>query len=218
MAETPNEIIGVIAHEAGHIAGGHQQRLREQLARAKTMAIIATLLGAGAMVAGAATDSRGLAGAGMGVAAGGGEMAQRGLLGYQRTEETTADRSAITYLEATGQSGMGMLKTFGASRARCPCPARRSTPTRSAIRCRATASPISKRWSSRAPIRQGRSAGAAAAARHDARQDRRLHAGSGRGLAPVPQESRQPCRALWRGAGSAFSMAIRARARTRPTR
>jgi predicted Zn-dependent protease len=111
-AETPNEIIGVIAHEAGHIAGGHQQKLRDQLERAKTMAIIATLLGAGAIVAGATTNSRGLAGAGMGVAAGGGEMAQRSILAYQRTEETTADRSAITYLNATGQSGMGMLKTF----------------------------------------------------------------------------------------------------------
>lgn len=112
-AETPNEIIGVIAHEAGHLAGGHQQKLRDQLDRAKTMAIIATLLGAGAMVAGATTNSRGLAGAGMGVAAGGGEMAQRSILAYQRTEEITADRSAITYLNATGQSGMGMLKTFG---------------------------------------------------------------------------------------------------------
>jgi len=111
-AETPNEIIGVIAHEAGHIAGGHQQKLREQLERAKTMAIIATLLGAGAIVAGATTNNRGLAGAGMGVAAGGGEMVQRGILAYQRSEETTADRSAITYLNATGQSGMGMLKTF----------------------------------------------------------------------------------------------------------
>src|SRR5262245_15328251 len=38
QAETPNEIIGVIAHEAGHIAGGHQDRLREQIARAQTMA------------------------------------------------------------------------------------------------------------------------------------------------------------------------------------
>ena len=40
------------------------------------------------------------------------KLARRGLLGYQRTEETTADRSAITYLEATGQSAKGMLKTF----------------------------------------------------------------------------------------------------------
>ena len=51
MAETPNEIIGVLAHEAGHIAGGHQERLREQLERAQTMAIVAGLLGVGAVVA-----------------------------------------------------------------------------------------------------------------------------------------------------------------------
>ncbi|WP_378952379.1 M48 family metalloprotease [Mesorhizobium sp. ANAO-SY3R2] len=111
-AETPNEIIGVIAHEAGHIAGGHQERLRDQLARAQTMAIVAALLGAGAMVAGATSDARGLGAAGAGIMTGGSEMARRSLLGYQRSEEATADRSAITYLNATGQSAQGMLKTF----------------------------------------------------------------------------------------------------------
>ncbi len=111
-AETPNEIIGVIAHEAGHIAGGHQERLRQQLARAQTMAVIGTLLGIGAVAAGAATDNSGLGQAGAGIAAGTSEMARRGLLDYQRSEEATADRSAVTYLEATGQSAKGMLKTF----------------------------------------------------------------------------------------------------------
>jgi predicted Zn-dependent protease len=113
QAETPNEIIGVIAHEAGHIAGGHQDRLREQIARAQTMAVISSLLGVGAMVAGAATDASGLASAGAGIMSGGAEAARRGLLGYQRSEEATADQSAIKYLEATGQSGRGMLVTFG---------------------------------------------------------------------------------------------------------
>jgi predicted Zn-dependent protease len=111
-AETPNEIIGVIAHEAGHIAGGHQERLRQQLARAQTMAIIGTVLGMGAAAAGAATDNSGLGKAGAGIAAGTSEFARRGLLDYQRSEEATADRSAVTYLEATGQSAKGMLKTF----------------------------------------------------------------------------------------------------------
>ena len=60
-SETPNEIIGVLAHETGHLAGGHQQRLRDQLARAQTMAIVASLLGVGAMAAGAATDNNSLA-------------------------------------------------------------------------------------------------------------------------------------------------------------
>src|SRR6059058_6199499 len=52
-AKTPNEIIGVFAHETGHIAGGHLARMREEIARAETSAIIAMLLGVGAMVAGA---------------------------------------------------------------------------------------------------------------------------------------------------------------------
>ncbi len=112
LAETPNEIIGVLAHEAGHIAGGHQERLRQQLERAQTIAVVASLLGVGAVAAGAATGAGELAQAGAGIAAGGGELARRGLLGYQRTEEITADRSAITYLNATGQSAKGMLTTF----------------------------------------------------------------------------------------------------------
>src|SRR5262245_38967246 len=69
-AETPNEIIGVLAHETGHLAGGHQQRLRDQLARAQTMAIVATLLGLGAVAAGAATGSSELAQGGMGITMG----------------------------------------------------------------------------------------------------------------------------------------------------
>ena len=48
--KTPNEIIGVLAHETGHIAGGHLSRMREQLANAQTASIIAMLLGVGAIV------------------------------------------------------------------------------------------------------------------------------------------------------------------------
>ncbi len=112
MAETPNEIIGVIAHEAGHIAGGHQERLRQQLEKAKTLAIISTILGVGATAAGAAAGNSEAARAGTGIALGGAEAARRSLLAYQRTEEITADRSAVRYLDKTGQSANGMLKTF----------------------------------------------------------------------------------------------------------
>jgi len=112
QAETPNEIIGVIAHESGHLAGGHQERLREQLSRARNMAIIGMLLGVGAGVAGAASGSGNAAGAGAGIAMGSGEMAMRSVLNYQRTEEMTADRLAVNYLNATGQSTKGMLNTF----------------------------------------------------------------------------------------------------------
>src|SRR5256884_2700711 len=55
QSETPHQIIGVLAHETGHLAGGHLAKMREQMAQAQTQMIIAMLLGAGAMVAGAKT-------------------------------------------------------------------------------------------------------------------------------------------------------------------
>src|SRR5215475_11382952 len=51
-ARTPNQMIGVLAHESGHIAGGHLSKLRTELANAQTAAIIGMLLGIGAAVAG----------------------------------------------------------------------------------------------------------------------------------------------------------------------
>ena len=48
-AETPNEIVGVIAHETGHIAGGHLARLRDQIANAKILSVAGMLLGRGAL-------------------------------------------------------------------------------------------------------------------------------------------------------------------------
>src|SRR5579862_838424 len=62
-AKTPNEIIGVFAHETGHLAGGHLQRLREQLASAQTASIIALMAGIGAAVAGARSGATGNVGA-----------------------------------------------------------------------------------------------------------------------------------------------------------
>jgi len=57
QAETPNEVIGVLAHETCHMAGGHLAKMRQQLAQAQTHMILATLLGIGAMVAGARSNS-----------------------------------------------------------------------------------------------------------------------------------------------------------------
>jgi predicted Zn-dependent protease len=108
-AKTPNEIIGVLAHESGHIAGGHLSRLRQQLAVAQTASIIAMVLGAGAMVAAA----RGGAGGNPAAAIlGPQESIRRSLLSYQRAQEEQADRAAVKFLNATGQSAMGMYETF----------------------------------------------------------------------------------------------------------
>lgn len=113
-SKTPNQIIGVLAHETGHIAGGHLARMRQQLAGAQTMAIVAMLLAGAGVAAGAASgmDGRNLgnvAAAGMSAPQ---EMIRRSLLSYQRSEEQAADRSAVKYLDATHQSSKGMLETF----------------------------------------------------------------------------------------------------------
>jgi predicted Zn-dependent protease len=70
------------------------------------------LLGVGAVAAAAATDTKGLGKAGPALLTGGMEFARRTLLNYQRSEETAADRSAVTYLDRTKQSPKGMLTTF----------------------------------------------------------------------------------------------------------
>ena len=85
QSETPNQIIGVLAHETGHLAGGHLAKLREQLAQAQTQMIIAMLLGAGAMVAGArgGNSNSGLSNVGAAAIAGPQEMIRRTLISYR---------------------------------------------------------------------------------------------------------------------------------------
>lgn len=111
-AETPNEIIGVLAHEIGHLAGGHQDRLRQQLDRAQAIAVVSALIGLGAAIGAGSSGNGDLVGAGGGIVMGGQEAARRGLLAYRRSEEAAADQAAIQYLNATGQSGKGLLTTF----------------------------------------------------------------------------------------------------------
>jgi predicted Zn-dependent protease len=113
-AETPNEVIGVLAHETGHIQGGHLARLRQQISNAQILSVVGMLLGAGAL-AGAATSGGAVGNSGtgaMGVFGGSQELVRRNLLSYQRSEEAAADQAALRYLGATGQSPRGMITTF----------------------------------------------------------------------------------------------------------
>jgi predicted Zn-dependent protease len=111
-SENPNQVIGVIAHESGHITGGHLARLRTQVSRAKSAALMLQILGLAAMVGGAFAGAPGIGQAGMGVAYGGTDAAMRTLLAYRQDEESSADQAAITFLNATKQSGRGMLESF----------------------------------------------------------------------------------------------------------
>jgi predicted Zn-dependent protease len=114
QSETPNQIIGVLAHETGHLAGGHLSKLREQLAQAQTQMIIAMLLGAGALVAGSrgGNANSGLANVGAAAVSAPQEMIRRTLLSYVRQQEENADRAGVKFLTATGQSARGMYETF----------------------------------------------------------------------------------------------------------
>jgi predicted Zn-dependent protease len=114
-AKTPNEVIGVIAHETGHITGGHLAALRSRIARDQTKALLLMVLGIGLMVGGAAAGgdtAREMGGVGTGVAMGGQDVLIRSLLSERRSQESAADQAALKYLAATRQSGRGMLETF----------------------------------------------------------------------------------------------------------
>lgn len=115
QAKTPNEVIGVIAHETGHITGGHMAALRTRIARDQTKALLLMVLGIGMMVGGAMSGgdtAREVGGAGGGVMMGGQEVIMRSMLSERRAQESAADQAGIKFLEATRQSGRGMLETF----------------------------------------------------------------------------------------------------------
>lgn len=107
-AETPNEIIGVLAHETGHIIGGHQARQRDRLDKANVVGVLSMIAGAGAAILGGETGSV----AGQAMALGTQSALLRSLLAYRRSEEAAADNSAVTLLTTTRQSARGMLRTL----------------------------------------------------------------------------------------------------------
>ena len=115
QSKTPNEVIGVIAHETGHITGGHLAALRARIARDQTKALLVGILGIGAMVAGATSktdNGREMGNVGQGVIFGGNSVITRGILSERRSQESAADQAGLSFLIATQQSGRGMLEVF----------------------------------------------------------------------------------------------------------
>ena len=104
-ADTPNQLIGVLSHETGHIAGGHLYKGVEAMHNASIEEIIAMAAGVAATVAG-----RGSGGGGALLGAAG--VGQRAYLGFSVTQEATADHAAMNYLDATHQSARGLLQFF----------------------------------------------------------------------------------------------------------
>lgn len=97
-----NQVIGVMAHETGHMSGGHLSRTSEAYSRSSAASMIATLLGAAAAVG----TGRGDLGAA--VMAGGQTIAQRSFLSFTRSQENQADQAALKFLDDTKQSSKGL--------------------------------------------------------------------------------------------------------------
>ncbi len=106
------EIIGVLAHETGHISGGHLAKMQNEVDSASTERIIGMLLGAAAAVGGSAAGVQGAGQMGQGIMMGTQGLAQRRFLSYQRSMESSADQAALKYLAATGNDPAGMLTLF----------------------------------------------------------------------------------------------------------
>ena len=100
-AKSPGQIIGVIAHETGHIVGGHLARTEEALRGASTLAILSYVLGAAAAAAGSGAGASAIIMGSQGVA-------RQTMLNYTRSQERAADQFAVTVLDRTHQSAEGL--------------------------------------------------------------------------------------------------------------
>lgn len=103
--EDVEQLLGVLAHEVGHIAGGHLSRIGGAQRRAAAEMILATVLGAAAAVAGAP-------GLGTAIITGGQSLATNNYLRFNRSQEQSADQAAITFLRRMGVSADGLLEFF----------------------------------------------------------------------------------------------------------
>jgi predicted Zn-dependent protease len=101
----PNELIGVMAHETGHISAGHLSRGSYGMKKAMVPMLLSLVIGLGAMIAGAGEAGMAIMGIGQSYA-----MAQ--MAAFTRVQESTADQIAAKLLLATHQSPMGMYQTF----------------------------------------------------------------------------------------------------------
>lgn len=101
--DTPQELIGVIAHELGHIVGGHLSRTGEVASNASFEAMIAVLVGVGAAIA---TGDGGAAAAGAAIGQG---AAMNSFLSFSRVQESSADQAGFRFLDRAGIDPTGLL-------------------------------------------------------------------------------------------------------------
>ncbi|WP_026149779.1 M48 family metalloprotease [Sphingobium xenophagum] len=105
QADNVNQLQGVVAHELGHIEGGHIVRFGEGIREATGVTLLSLVLGAAAIAAGGAE-------AGMGIMGLGQQAAMSKFLAFSRGQESSADLAGARYLSTAGISGRGSLEFF----------------------------------------------------------------------------------------------------------
>lgn len=105
-AENPNQVIGVIAHETGHIAAGHNLGRRDEYDRAGLTALAAYLLGLGAAILSGSPEL------GQAAILAGQDIAIKRFLSFTRGQESAADQAAVRYLDAARMNPTGLRDFF----------------------------------------------------------------------------------------------------------
>jgi predicted Zn-dependent protease len=103
-ADNANQLQAVIAHELGHVAGGHAIRMYEGAGAATKISILSLVL--------AAAAAAGAGDAAMGVLMAGQQAAQGTFLSFTRAQESSADLAGAAYLSKAGVNGKGSLDFF----------------------------------------------------------------------------------------------------------
>lgn len=104
-AKSPNQVKGVLAHEIGHISGGHLARSAEAMQRSLGPALISIGLGLIAIAAGAPD-------AGAALISGSQQFALANFIRHTQVQESAADQAAVTFLDRSGRSARGLLEFF----------------------------------------------------------------------------------------------------------
>ena len=107
-AENASQVIGVMAHETGHISGGHLARFNEGAQNAFYESLLAmVVMGAAGLAAGKSRQSGDAIMSGVLV---GQQAGMRSLLQFSREIESSADQAGVNFLERSGQSAQGLLE------------------------------------------------------------------------------------------------------------
>jgi predicted Zn-dependent protease len=105
QTKDPNELQGVMAHEVGHLAAGHNVRSDEMMHAGMRPFLLTMGLGLLAALAGSGDAAAGLM-------ANAGYFGTLGAIGYSREQEGRADQAGATLLEKAGLSGKGLADFF----------------------------------------------------------------------------------------------------------